>query len=335
ALLLAVNARRLTTSLPVIPGTADPVLSETSGTGEALGDPFPGVHLSYATVGARPGTTALPQLLFYAAALLMVLGVTGVGAFLLWRDVRREMRLGELRAQFVASVSHELKTPLTSIRMFADTLRMARGIDESTRGEYLDTIINESERLTRLLNNVLDFSRIEQERRTYRLQPAHLPDVLRAAVRTLEYPLAQDGFELRLEIDDGLPPVNADADAVQQAVLNLLTNAIKYSGTSRRIDLSLAARGGHATIAVTDHGLGVTPQDRPRLFERFYRARTPENQYIPGTGLGLTIVEHIVSAHGGTVTCESTPGGGSTFSMTLPLITAPAIGAPAMADVHS
>jgi two-component system, OmpR family, phosphate regulon sensor histidine kinase PhoR len=188
-----------------------------------------------------------------------------------------------------------------------------------TRDEYLDTIVNESERLTRLLNNVLDFSRIEQERKTYRLEPAKLAEVVRTAARTMEYPLAQERFELRLDLDDTLPPVLADSDAIQQAILNLLTNAMKYSGTSRRIELSLSRDGEQAIVAVTDHGLGIPVNEQPRLFDRFYRAQTPENRHVPGTGLGLTIVQHIVAAHRGTVTVESSPGAGSTFRLAFPV----------------
>jgi two-component system, OmpR family, phosphate regulon sensor histidine kinase PhoR len=335
AVLLGVDARGLAASLPPIAGTAGVSLVGEGVAGEPLGNAFVGARLSYTPAETRSGTLARRQVWFYGAALVMVLGLSGFGAFLLWRDVRREMRLAAMRGQFVASVSHELKTPLTSIRMFAETLRMGRAMDAVTRDEYLDTIVNESERLTRLLNNVLDFSRIEQERKTYRLEPAKLAEVVRTAARTMEYPLAQERFELRLDLDDTLPPVLADSDAIQQAILNLLTNAMKYSGTSRRIELSLSRDGEQAIVAVTDHGLGIPVNEQPRLFERFYRAQTPENRHVPGTGLGLTIVQHIVAAHRGTVTVESSPGAGSTFRLAFPVqpasdpvVTAAAAGVP-------
>jgi signal transduction histidine kinase len=319
AVLVGVDAGRLVAALPPIPGAAAVALVGDGVAGEPLGSAFPGARLSYTPAVTRSGALVRRQVWFYGAALAMMLAVTGVGAFLLWRDVRREMRLAAMRGQFVASVSHELKTPLTSIRMFAETLRMGRGMDPLTRDEYLDTIVNESERLTRLLNNVLDFSRIEQERKTYRLEPANLADVIRTAARAIEYPLAQERFELRLDLDDTLPAILADTDAMQQALLNLLTNAMKYSGSSRRIEVSLSRRGAQAVVAVTDYGLGIPAHDQPRLFERFYRAQTPENRQIPGTGLGLTIVQHIVTAHGGTIAVESAPGAGSTFRIALPV----------------
>jgi signal transduction histidine kinase len=250
---------------------------------------------------------------------LLVLSITLFAAYLLWRDVRREVRLAEMRSQFVSSVSHELKTPLTAIRMFAETLGMGRATDTQTQSEYLETIVNETQRLTRLLNNVLDFSKIEQGKRIYRLEPTCLAEVVQAAARTLQYPLAQQGFQLRVEIENGLPAVRVDADAIEQAILNLLTNAMKYSGESREIDLRLHLQGGRAVIAVRDKGIGIPRKEQSRIFEKFYRAPTPENLHVPGTGLGLTLVEHIAKAHGGHVEVQSEPGKGSAFSIHLPL----------------
>jgi signal transduction histidine kinase len=317
--LIVADAARLSASLAAHPGAAQLRLTTSGAGSDALGDPFPGLRLSYTTLDAGGGARARMQRWFYGAALGMVLGVTALGVFLLWRDVRREMRAGALRSQFVASVSHELKTPLTSIRMFAETLRMRPSLEAGAAGEYLDTIVHESERLTRLLNNVLDFSQIEQERKTYRFAPVDLREAISTAARGIAYPLSQEGFTLDMRLDPGVPAVRADQDAIEQAVLNLLTNAMKYSGASRRIGLSLERLGNAAVIAVTDDGPGIPVEEQPRLFERFYRARMPGNQQIPGTGLGLTIVRHIADAHGGAVTVDSAPGRGSTFTISLPI----------------
>ncbi len=164
----------------------------------------------------------------------------GLGGYLLWRDVQRDLNLAEIRSQFAASVSHELKTPLTAIRMFAETIRLGRIPSEETRNEYLDTIINESERLSRLLNNVLDISKIEQGKKIYRPQLVALAPIVRTAARTMEYPMHQRGFTLDLEVDDDLPDVSVDADALEQALLNLISNAIKYSGRRARLPSSSA-----------------------------------------------------------------------------------------------
>jgi signal transduction histidine kinase len=224
-----------------------------------------------------------------------------------------------MRSQFVSSVSHELKTPLTAMRMFAETLSLGRSRSPESHQEYLDTIVNESERLTRLLNNVLDFSKIETGRLAYRLRSIDLSEVIHAAARTMQYPLSQQGFNLNLEIEEGVPAVKADRDALEQAILNLLSNAMKYSGDSRDIDLRLAANRGQAVIQVTDRGLGIDPAEQKRIFENFYRVRSSENDRITGSGLGLALVDHVIKAHGGEIRVESTPGKGSTFSIYLTL----------------
>ena len=297
--------------------SADIALVSANAAGEWLGDRFPGVKVRMPPLESSLSSRTL-QRGFYGAGLVIVLSVTLFGGYLLWRDVNREMRIATLRSQFVSSVSHELKTPLTAIRMFAETLQLDR-VDAATRREYLDTIVNESERLTRLLNNVLDFSKIEEGRKAYRRETASLAGVVRTAARAMAYPLEQHGFVLRVEIDDALPQLNVDADALEQAILNLLTNAMKYSGTGRTIDLQLARDGRHAVISVRDEGIGIPLADQARIFEKFYRISTPENQRIPGTGLGLTLVDHIVKAHDGSVHVESAPGCGSVFSIRLPL----------------
>jgi signal transduction histidine kinase len=297
-------------------------LTDGYSQGESLGENFPGLKVSL--VGNDDGLRTRGwnlQRYFYFLVLLLVLSVTLFGGYLLWRDVRREMRLAELRSQFVSSVSHELKTPLTAIRMFAETLRIGRSTDQHMHDEYLDTIVSESERLTRLLNNVLDFSNIEQGKKTYNLEATSLVEVVRMSARALEYPLSQHGFELRVDLENDLPPVRADRDALEQAILNLLTNAMKYSVESRAIDLRLQRLDGQAVIQVVDRGVGIAPDEVTRIFEKFYRAPTAENKLISGTGLGLTLVAHIAKAHGGRVEVKSMPGQGSTFSILLPLET--------------
>jgi signal transduction histidine kinase len=146
-----------------------------------------------------------------------------------------------------------------------------------------------------------------------------LSATLDAAARALSYPLAQHGFELHVDMAEDVPEMNADADALEQAVLNLLTNAMKYSGDSRRIELRLARRGAEVVVEVTDYGVGIAPDQQAHIFEKYYRVPAPENQSIPGTGLGLTLVEQIAKAHGGRVAVESVPGQGSTFAIHLPI----------------
>jgi signal transduction histidine kinase len=259
------------------------------------------------------------QPIYYLLALFLILGITLFGAYILWRDVRREVQLAEMKSQFVSSVSHELKTPLTAIRMFAETLRLGRSKDKKVQEEYLDTIVNESQRLTRLLNNVLDFSKIEQGKRTYKPENTSLYEIVQSAARAMEYPLSQHGFKLNIQTEEGLPEVQVDRDAIEQAILNLLHNAMKYSGNSREIELRLRKENRDALIQVMDWGIGIDTQEKDRIFEKFYRIPSPENERIVGTGLGLALVSHIVKEHGGSIEVESAPGKGSTFSIYLPV----------------
>jgi signal transduction histidine kinase len=336
---LAVRAEPLLASLQAVRGASksdagNKLLEITMNAGgEPLGQDFPGLALTFeaSDPAVLAGAVSL-QRSFYLVALALVVSMTLFGAYLFWRDVQREVHLAEMRSQFVSSVSHELKTPLTAIRMFADTLLMGRSTRPEAREEYLETIVNESERLTRLLNNVLDFSKIEQGQKTYRLEPHSLGSIVRAAAKAMQYPLLQQGFDLRVHIDEHVPTMTADPDAIEQAILNLLSNAMKYSGQSRVIDLYVKRDGDRAVIAVTDRGVGIPAHEQTRIFEKFYRIAGPDRERIPGTGLGLTLVEHVARAHGGQVTVRSAPGEGSTFSLLLPLVHATA-DAPARKEV--
>jgi signal transduction histidine kinase len=324
--LLVVHLQNILTSLKSESGFAESfsrsfhLIPGFSSEGESLGPNFRGIKIAFET---NKGTALSEpwsfQRSFYLFGLLLVLSVTLFGAYLLWRDVRREVRMAEMRSQFVSGVSHELKTPLTAIRMFAETLRLGRSKNQKMSEEYLDTIVNESERLTRLLNNVLDFSKIEQGKRIYRPEPTYLSDIIQATARAMEYPLSQQGFTLHVYAEEDLPPVKVDRDAIEQAVLNLLYNAMKYSGESRDIDLQLQRKDGHAVIQVIDRGIGIDPKEQKRIFEKFYRIPSEENKRTTGTGLGLAIASHIVEAHRGHIEVISAPGKGSTFSIYLPL----------------
>ena len=315
--------RAVVAGLPVLAG-AGPVTLSTAADGESLAPEFPGLSVRLPGEGPEGARRRNPlRQPVYLATLAVVLGGAFFGSYLFWRDVRREIRLAEMRSQFVSSVSHELKTPLTAIRLFAETLLLGRSPRPEVSQEYLETIVNESERLTRLLNNVLDFSKIEQGTKTYRLAPQSPAALVITAVNALRYPLAQQGFELRVRVADNVPSISADADAIQQALLNLLSNAMKYSGAGRVIDLELLQENGQAVIAVSDRGIGIPPGEQKRIFDKFYRVPGIENQRIAGTGLGLTLVDHVARAHGGRVTVTSTPGAGSTFALVLPLTGSP------------
>jgi two-component system phosphate regulon sensor histidine kinase PhoR len=256
---------------------------------------------------------------FYACAVILALSVTLFCRYVVWQDYRRETELADLRSQFVANVSHELRTPLTSIQMCAETLALGRVPDPEKQREYLETIARESDRLARLVDQVLAFSKIEQGRGEYRLRTTALTPIVEAAARTLEPSLAQQGFRLERKYCDDAPSVRADADALQQAVLNMLTNAMKYSNGSREIELRLRQAGSEAIIEVLDQGVGVPAEYRERIFEKFFRAPIPAGVPAPGVGLGLTLTAHVAAAHGGRVEVRSNEPRGSVFSLILPI----------------
>jgi signal transduction histidine kinase len=313
-LLVAVRAKTLLDSIK-LPEHYRWALDPASA-GENLGERFAGLKIAVAPAAADVRSRS--RGFFYLSALVLVVSVTVFSAYLLNRDVRREARLAALRSQFVSSVSHELKTPISTIRACAELLNMGRVEGQRATSEYLKNIIGESERLSRLVDGVLDFSKIEQGSRSYRFSPVALDEIVRSAVQALAYPLAQGGFELHLAVDCA-PPVKGDRAALEQAVTNLLTNAMKYSGDHREIGVSVNRQREQAVIRVQDHGVGIAPEEQRRIFERFYRAPAQDAGNVPGAGLGLTLVDHVVRAHGGRVMVESQPGQGSVFSILLPV----------------
>lgn len=315
--LMALDARELFAGFPAISGSVIVEASDRRGT--PLGEEFAGVRILFPAAAYDPDAGGIPWSRLFQFAVVVVAAATMFAGYLLWRDLRRELKAAELRTQFVSSVSHELKTPLTAIRMYAETLQAGRTPDKQTAGEYLETIVRESERLSRLVDGVLLFSKNEQGKHTYRMRPTAIGGVIDAAARAVEHPMRQQGFRFRITIRKELPRVLADHDALEQAVLNLLSNAMKYSGDSRDIELAAAGEDGQAVIRVTDRGVGIAPEEQSRIFEKFYRAPTRENQLLPGTGLGLALVAQIVKAHRGRVEVESAPGKGSTFTIRLPL----------------
>ena len=285
-------------------------------TGQLLGDSFPRLRIALPPVAPEREVFSRPLLL---SMLALILFIALLGGALLWRDFERGQQLAKLRTQFIASVSHELRTPLTAIRMFVESLKMNPDLDVETRGDYLDTMLRETERLSRLVNNVLAFSRIERDRKTYSLHPVALSQVVDSVVNCFGPVVEQAGYCLRANVDPELPEVKADADALQQAIVNLLSNAVKYSGASREIELAVTRLGDRAEVLVRDFGVGIALPDQARIFEPFYRAASVENRSIQGAGLGLAVVRHVMSGHGGEVLLESVPGKGSTFRLLLPL----------------
>ncbi len=273
----------------------------------------------YAMPGASPREAARRQVMIFSGAFCVLLLVIVGGSVFTLRLVRRESEMAQLKADFVANVSHDLKTPLSLIRMFGETLEMGRVPDDARRQEYYRVITRESERLSRLIDNVLDFSRIERGRRTYDLVPTAVEPLVRETLEAFAYTLAQQGFKVETRIAPDLPEAPLDAEAVAQALANLIDNAIKYSGERRSIVVEAARDGERLAISVADEGVGIPAEEQARIFEKFYRVGRSETQGRRGSGVGLALVRHVAQAHGGSVTVDSRPGAGSRFTLRLPL----------------
>jgi signal transduction histidine kinase len=273
----------------------------------------------YQPPGPSPRQSVRRQIMIFTAAFGVLLVVIVAGLVVTYRLVRRETEMARLKSDFVANVSHDLKTPLSVIRMFGETLEMDRVRDEAARREYYRVITRESERLSRLIDNVLDFSRIEGGRRRYERVPTAVEPLVRDVVEAFAYPLAQQGFKVEVHVAPDLPEVPLDAEAVGQALANLVDNAIKYSADRKSLSVEGALEGDMLAIAVADEGIGIPPEEQRRIFEKFYRVGRSETQGRRGSGVGLALVRHVAEAHGGRVTVESRPGAGSRFTLWIPL----------------
>jgi signal transduction histidine kinase len=266
--------------------------------------------------------TVLHQTLFHVGLTLFALVTLLLAMWVFVRVVRREMALTQMKANFVADVSHELKTPLALIRMFGETLQSGRVTSDEKRREYYDIITRESTRLTNLIENILDFSRIDSGRQLYDLQPTDIAAVVRQTYETYKAQLDQAGFEHQCTAASTLPLVDADADAIAQAMINLISNVIKYSDEDRYLGIELTEdtrRGGPGVlISVHDRGIGIKPEDRAHLFDGFFRAGDARVREQGGTGLGLALVKHIVAYHRGSIEVRSRLVKGSTFQLFLP-----------------
>jgi two-component system, OmpR family, phosphate regulon sensor histidine kinase PhoR len=244
--------------------------------------------------------------------------VTGVVLIIVF--VRREANLSELQADFVSKVSHELRTPLTAIRLFAETIERS-GADEATRNKCTSLLVAESERLSRLIERLLDWGRMEAGRKIYELRPEHVGDIVDDVVRAYapRRGLAGGDIDLEVEVPTELPDVAVDRHAMVDALVNLVSNAHKYGGTPAVVRVrALITPKGEVGIAVTDNGVGIPRPEQRRIFEKFYRIDDRLSRAKEGSGLGLAIVKHVVRAHRGRVTVDSEPGQGSTFTIVLP-----------------
>ncbi len=273
----------------------------------------------YQPHGLSPREAVRRQATVFMIAFGLLLVVIVAGLVVTYRLVQRETEMARLKADFVANVSHDLKTPLSLIRMFGETLEMGRVTDEASLREYYRVITRESERLSRLIDNVLDFSRIEGGARQYEIAPTAVEPLVRETLEAFGYVLAQEGFKVEVTVPPELPKVPMDAGAVGQALANLVDNAIKFSAERKWLGIHADTQAGYLTLTVADKGIGIPLAELQKIFQKFYRVGRSETQGRRGSGVGLALVRHVALAHGGRVTVESRPGEGSRFTLWLPL----------------
>jgi len=240
------------------------------------------------------------------------------GLFVTYRNVSKEMALARLKSDFVSNVSHELRTPLSLIRLYAETLEMGRLKAPEKFQEYYQIIRKESERLTALINNILDFSRIEAGRKEYELRETDLGELVANTLESYRYQIEQHGFTLEEKIDP-VPPLRVDREALARSLVNLVNNALKYSQDHKYLGVNLYQENGRVKLEVIDQGIGIPLREQEKIFEKFYRVGDPLVHNTKGSGLGLSLVRHIAHAHGGEVSVDSRPGQGSKFTIMLPV----------------
>jgi signal transduction histidine kinase len=262
---------------------------------------------------------ARSSFLHSAGSTLLVLVFLLCGIALTLRATDREARLAQAKSNFVSNVSHELKTPLASLSLFSEILELGRVNNEEKKTEYYRIIRHESLRLNKMIDNILDFSKIEAGRKTYEFAEGDIAEVIDDVLSSYRYQIINSGFEIQTNIEPSLPPVLIDRDAMAQAVSNLIDNAIKYSGETKQLSITTKTQGADLSIAIADHGMGIPRAEQQKIFEKFYRVGNGLVHDVKGSGLGLSLVKHIVAAHKGTVSVESDVGKGSRFTILLPL----------------
>ena len=242
------------------------------------------------------------------------------GSWLIVADLNRQRALARQKTDFVSNVSHELKTPLTSIRMFSELLAEGRVNDPEKQKSYYRIITAEASRLTRLINNVLDFARIDRNEKQYRFKQCDLAALTRETALTFRPHLEANGFQFQCSLPEAPIFLECDCDSISQIIVNLLSNAEKYSSDRKEIELRVRrTAAGDVEVSVLDRGLGVPAGSASKIFEQFYRAHDSLSSGIQGTGLGLTLARQIARAHGGDIVYQSRDGGGSIFTLRLPL----------------
>ena len=247
---------------------------------------------------------------------LNLLIITGV--IIIYRNIKKEIDLSQIKTDFVSNVSHELKTPLSLIAMFAETLESERVPTEQKKKEYYTIIGQEAQRLTKIINKILNFSQIEAGKKKYDFEKTDITLILREVYASYQFHLKQKGFAFQLQMDDTPVNLSLDRESIMESIINLIDNAVKYSTENKEIVMRLLEQKNSVAIEVEDKGIGISDKDKKRIFEKFFRVSEGDRHTTKGTGLGLSIVQNIIEAHRGSIEVESKPGSGSKFRIVLP-----------------
>jgi signal transduction histidine kinase len=250
--------------------------------------------------------------------ILILIVILIVGVYIVFRNIRKEMELAKIKSDFVSNVSHELRTPLALISMFAETLEMGRAATEEKKQEYYSIISKESTRLSRIVNKILSFSKIEAGKREYRFAKVNLNILVEEIFNSYQFHLQKNGFKFSFSPGDSIPVIQADSEAISEAVINLIDNAIKYSTDKKEITITTGKEQNSIFIEIKDKGVGISEENQKKIFEKFYRVSDGLVHNTKGTGLGLTLVKHIVESHHGKIKVKSKLNEGSSFILSFP-----------------
>jgi signal transduction histidine kinase len=275
------------------------------------------IHATISDPGAEAsGVAGRRRLLLSGFAVLAL--VLLAGSYFIMRSIDRERAVAKLQSEFVSAVSHEFRTPLTSLRQLSEMLAKGRVPTDDLRQKSYDILSRESERLQRLVESLLDFGRIEARAFRYRFERLDPGLLVEDLVAEFQEKAAAQGYRVELELAGEYPPIRADREAIGLALRNLLDNAVKYSPDNRTIRVELARDRGRLAVRVRDQGMGIPAAEQKEIFKRFVRGAGSGIAHIQGTGIGLAMARHIVEDHGGEIRLESEPGRGSTFTILLP-----------------
>jgi len=241
-----------------------------------------------------------------------------LGVWIVYRNIKKEVELAQIKTDFVSNVSHELRTPLSLISMFSETLEMDRVKTDEKKKEYYSIISQEANRLSKIVNSILNFSKMEAGKRQYNFVDSYLNDVAENVYRSYKFHLEQKGFTFSIVKDESIPIIKIDEEAISEAIVNLVDNAVKYSNTSKEIIIRTGMENNNAYVQVEDKGIGIPEKDQKKVFEKFFRVSSGNVHNVKGSGIGLSIVKHIVDAHKGKIELRSEVNKGSKFKLLLP-----------------